>query len=204
MKSYRMKMPLVNLSDANEKQKVLLLLAKKENRMIPNMYGAMVNSPELLDTYMYGYKKFRSLNVFTSAEQEVILLTISAENNCSYCIAAHSLLADTVSKVPVQVTDSIRNNTKIPDEKLRGLSEFVSIMVNRRGLPEEIEVQEFFKLGYNETHILHIILAISVKTISNYTNHVFQTELDTVFKAREWSGYKISRGIVNYLFRRLK
>ena len=47
-------------------------------------------------------------------------------------------------------------------------------------------------------NILDVILAISVKTISNYTNHVFKTELDTVFKAREWSGYKVSRSIFNF------
>ena len=48
-----------------------------------------------------------------------------------------------------------------------------------------------------------IILAISIKTISNYTNHIFHTELDTVFKSREWKGYKATRGFIN-LFRRLE
>jgi AhpD family alkylhydroperoxidase len=103
MNSYKMKMSLVNLSDANDKQKDLLMLTKKENRMIPNMYRAMVNSPSLLDSYMHGYKKFRIESGFTPTEQEVVLLTISAENNCSYCMAAHSILADTVSKVPLEV-----------------------------------------------------------------------------------------------------
>lgn len=157
-----MKISLVNLSDANDKQKDLLMLTKKENRMIPNMYRAMVNSPGLLDSYMHGYKKFRIESGFTPTEQEVILLTISAENNCSYCMAAHSILADTVSKVPLEVTESIRNNTKISDDKLRGLSAFVSTMVNKRGLPDENEVQAFLNSGYAEGHILDIILAISV------------------------------------------
>lgn len=107
MNSYKMKMSLVNLSGANDKQKDLLMLTKKENRMIPNMYQAMVNSPGLLDSYMHGYKKFRIESGFTSTEQEVVLLTISAENSCSYCMAAHSMLADTVSKVPLEVTESI-------------------------------------------------------------------------------------------------
>jgi hypothetical protein len=42
------------------------------------------------------------------------------------------------------------------------------------------------------------ILPISVKTISNYVNHIFDTELDTVFKAREWKGYKITRDFLNF------
>jgi hypothetical protein len=31
-----------------------------------------------------------------------------------------------------------------------------------------------------------IILAIAVKTISNYSNHVFHTEVDPVFAACRW------------------
>ena len=57
MNSYKMKISLVNLSDANDKQKDLLMLTKKENRMIPNMYRAMVNSPGLLDSYVYRQQK---------------------------------------------------------------------------------------------------------------------------------------------------
>jgi hypothetical protein len=30
------------------------------------------------------------------------------------------------------------------------------------------------------------VLAIAVKTISNYTNHLFETAVDAPFKAREW------------------
>ena len=126
MKNYKMSTPLVELANANEVQKGLLLTAKKENKIIPNMYKAMVNSPVMLETYMYGNKKFRESGGFTSAEQEVVFLTISAENQCAYCMGAHSLLADTVSKVPVGVTEAIRNNTEIPHEKLRSLSEFTN------------------------------------------------------------------------------
>ena len=186
-----MKAPLVEVPNA-----------KKENKMIPNMYKAMVNLPALLDSYMYGYKKFREGGDFSSAEQEVVFLTIRAENNCVYCMGAHSLIADTISKVPVEVTEGIRNNSEIPPDKLKVLSEFTSIMVNKRGLPEAGEVQVFLNAGYTENHILSIILAISVKTISNYTNHVFHTELDTVFKSREWSGFKVTRKVVNF-FRKI-
>jgi AhpD family alkylhydroperoxidase len=147
---------------------------------------------------MHGYKKFRESGGFSPVEQEVVFLTISAENQCTYCMGAHSLLADTVSKVPVEVTEAIRNNTEIPHEKLRALSEFTSIMVNKRGIPSEEDVQKFLKVGYSEQHLMSIILAISVKTISNYVNHVFDTELDNVFKAREWKGYKVTRDFINF------
>jgi AhpD family alkylhydroperoxidase len=118
----------------------------------------------------------------------VVLLTISRENGCEYCVAAHSFLADKASNVPVDVTDAIRDNTEIPDNKFRALSLFTSIMVNKRGRPTDEDVQEFLAAGYTENQILSIILAISVKIISNYSNHIFHTEVDRLFASRQWSG----------------
>lgn len=199
---YKMQLPPIELATANEEQRALLENAQRELKMIPNMYKVMANMPGLLDTYRHGYSFIRKESGFTPAEQEVIFLTISAENNCTYCMGAHSFLADMISKVPVNVTDAIRDNTEIPHEKLRALSTFTSIMINKRGNPSLENVAQFFKEGYTEHHILSIILAIAVKTISNYTNHVFNTELDTPFKAREWKGYKIARSVVKFFERK--
>jgi len=46
-------------------------------------------------------------------------------------------------------------------------------------------------------------LAIFIKSISNYTNHIFHTELDTIFKSQEWKGYKVATRFINF-FRRLE
>jgi len=35
--------------------------------------------------------------------------------------------------------------------------------------------------------VLQIVLAIAVKTISNYTNHLFDTALDAAFQRRAWT-----------------
>ncbi len=196
-----MQLPLVQFDEASETQKELLTITRKEYKMIPNMYRAMANQPALLKSYMDAYKGFRTQSNFSSLEQEIVFLTISVENNCSYCMAAHSIIADLVSKVPPNITDAIRTGAEIPDAKLKSLQEFTSIMLNKRGNPSEEDVRLFFENGYNEKHILDIILAISIKTISNYTNHIFHTEIDSVFKIREWKTFKAVRNFTN-IFRR--
>jgi AhpD family alkylhydroperoxidase len=40
-----------------------------------------------------------------SVEQEVVFLTISRENECLYCMPAHSFVADKLPNVPTEVTD---------------------------------------------------------------------------------------------------
>lgn len=199
--TYKMQLPLVQFDEASETQKELLTITRKEYKMIPNMYRAMANQPTLLKSYMDAYKGFRTQSNFSSVEQEIVFLTISVENNCSYCMAAHSIIADLVSKVPPNITDAIRTGAEIPDAKLKSLQEFTSIMLNKRGNPSEEDVQLFFENGYNEKHILDIILAISIKTISNYTNHIFHTEIDAAFKIREWKTFKTVRNFTN-IFRR--
>ena len=159
---------------------------KKGLGFVPNMYQKMGNNSALLDAYTYSYNTFRVNSGFTPIEQEGVFLSVAYENNCEYCMAAHSFVADAISKVPENVTDAIRNDTSIPDNKLAELVKFTRTMVKTRGLPKVADVDDFLGAGYSEHRVLDIIQAISVKTISNYANHLFHTELDDVFKKREW------------------
>lgn len=184
---YQLKLPPRSIETADPKGRPLLEGARAKLGFVPNMYARMVNSPGLLDTYLKGYAAFRNDSGFTPPEQEVVFLTISRENGCEYCVAAHSFIADVMSKLSPEATEAIRNDASIPDAKLAALAAFVRAMVNSRGLPSEADVTAFLAAGYGERHILEIILAIAVKTISNYANHLFHTPLDAAFEGRRWS-----------------
>ncbi len=177
----------VTLDKADEAQKPLLETSQKQMGMIPNMYANMVNSPGVMETYAVGYDRFRKNSGFSPVEQEVVFVTISVANGCEYCAAAHSFLADNVSKVPTEVTDAIRDRKDIPDAKLNALAEFTRVMFDKRGYPSKADVQAFVEAGYEEKHVLEIILALAVKTLSNYSNHIFETEVDEMFSGRAWS-----------------
>lgn len=185
---FRMSLPPQTLNSESPRIRGVLEKAQKQVGFIPNMFAVMANSPGVLETYLTGYELFRKESGLTPAEQEVVLLTISRENGCHYCVAAHSVLADNVSGVPAEVTDAIRDGTPVPDPKLRALSEFTRTLLAKRGRPDRAEVDAFLAAGYTERHILEIILAVAVKTLSNWSNHVFETPVDEMFAAREWSG----------------
>ena len=183
---YRLTLSPKTLQNAEPKVRAILERAKGQVGFIPNMYAVMANSPGLLETYMDGYDRFRKDSGLTPAEQEVVFLTISRTNGCDYCVAAHSLIADRMSKVPPAVTEAIRDGRAIPDPKLAALSAFTDVLLTKRGLPSKAEVEAFLAAGYQERQILEVILAIAVKTLSNYSNHLFHTELDPAFVSREW------------------
>lgn len=183
---YKITLLPVSIDHADARARVLLEAARKQMGAVPNMYANMANFSAMFEIYSSGYGLFRQEGGFTPAEQEVVFLTISKENSCAYCLAAHSVVADMKSKVPVAVTDAIRNGTDIPDEKLKALSLFTAVMVNKKGRPSVADVAVFLSAGYTEQHILSVILAVAVKTISNYANHLFHTPVDPMFKSREW------------------
>jgi len=174
------------IESANKISGDIMDTAKKTFGFVPNMYSLMANNPALLDSYVYSYKSFRANSGFNPVEQEVILLSISYENECDYCMSAHSFVADKMSKVPEEVTDAIRNGEEIPDTKLAALSKYTRATVTKRGRVSEEDINQFLDAGYTKENILGVVTAIGLKTMSNYFNHITDTPLDDAFSERAW------------------
>lgn len=164
----------------------LLESVRKSIGMVPNLYAVMANSPGLLATYLDGYKRFRTETELTPAEQEVVFLTISRFNECTYCMAAHSFAADTISGTPVEITDAIRDDLPVADPRIAALARMTETLLQTRGNPTEAEVVLFRAAGFSDVQVLELVLAIAVKTVSNWTNHIFKTSVDDIFSSRAW------------------
>lgn len=159
---------------------------KKSLGFIPNMYVKMGANAALLDAYTYAYNSFRANSGFTPVEQEVVFLSVAYENNCEYCVAAHSFVGDMMTKVPAEVTNAIREGKQVPDVKLAALSKLTRSLTANRGNVSQAEIDAFLAAGYSEAHVLGIIAGIAVKTMSNYSNHNTDPELDAAFAGRVW------------------
>ena len=184
--TYKSDLNPVNIENANERQLKLLEQAKSVYKFIPNMQKSMANYPPLLESYLNGVSAFRMESGFSIIEQEIIFISISFENNCDYCVASHSLIAEIKAKMSKDLIHKLRNDEKLPDLKLNTLKEFSKHILTEKGYPKIEEVKRFIEIGYSETQVLAIIHAISLKTLSNYVNHIFHTELDTISKVWEW------------------
>jgi uncharacterized peroxidase-related enzyme len=183
----RLSLSPVTLENADPRAKAVLEKAKASVGFIPNMHAGMANSPGLLQAYFDGYTAFRVHSGFTPAEQEVVFLTISRENGCDYCMAAHSMIAEKVSKVPGDVLGALRSGASIADPRLAALSTFTSHMFTTRGRPTADGLKAFLSASYKEEQVLEIVLALAVKTLSNYANHVNNPKVDDAFAAYAWS-----------------
>jgi uncharacterized peroxidase-related enzyme len=182
----KLALPSQTIDSRQGSGKAMLEAAKAQMGFVPNMYANMVNSPGLLETYLLGYNRFRAESGFSSVEQEVVLLTISRFNACIYCMAAHSMIADRMSKVPADVLEPLRTGKPIPDARLDALSSFTHVLLEQRGNPTSAQLNDFKAAGYSDRQVLEIVLAIAVKTLSNYSNHLFHTEVDAPFQKYVW------------------
>lgn len=178
---YKLTTPPVDFDNADGLARNLLDGAKANLGFVPNMYLGMAINPGMLSTYLHGYDHFRKSGNFTPPEQEVVFLTVSRSNGCDYCTAAHSTIAVNKSGLSEANTQAVRDGTPIEDARLDSLASFTAHMWETRGMPSKAAASEFKAAGYGDAHILEIILALAVKTISNYANHVNHTDLDPAF-----------------------
>lgn len=182
MNTYRTKLGSIQYEEATGETKSIYDNILKGLGFIPNLYKNMANQPAVLKAYLQLSDLLKEINEFTPAEKDVIALAISKYNNCSYCIAVHTFSGKKMTNVPKNVLNAINYNIEIPDKKLGTLFQFVQETIKSRGFIDEKLANEFIEAGYNDKHILGIFLLISLKTLSNYTNHLFDTALDNEFK----------------------
>ncbi len=172
-------------ASAPEGARPLLEQASKTLGFVPNLYAGLAESPAALKAY-FDLSAALAKTQLTPVEQQVVLLVTSAENGCTYCVAAHSAIARNMVKVDAAVLEALRRQGPLPDPKLDALARFTRQMVQQRGWLDDSAVQAFLDAGYSRAHVLDVLVGVSMKTLSNYANHLLHTPLDDSFTAEHW------------------
>jgi uncharacterized peroxidase-related enzyme len=180
-----MKFTIHSKTTAPEGSRATLEATEKAIGFIPNLFGVLAESPAALDSYA-AINHALMKSGLNKIEQQVVAITVSTENNCPYCVAAHSALAHMV-KMPDEIIAGLRDRQSLPDPKLDALRSFVLAVLNNRGWAPEKEIEAFLNAGYSPQHILDVITIVAMKTLSNYVNHIAETPLDDRFASQRWS-----------------
>jgi alkylhydroperoxidase family enzyme len=169
---------------APEASKQLLASSKKNFGMIPGLHAVMAEAPGLLEAYKTVHNLFMDSS-FGKDELTVIWQSINVEHDCHYCVPAHTGIARGMG-VSDDITDALRNETPLPSDRLEALRTFTLSVVRDRGKVSDSGVQAFLDAGFTKRQVLEVILGVSQKVMSNYTNHLAHTPVDSVFKKFEW------------------
>ena len=164
----------------------------KKYGFVPNLYGVLAESPAAVQAYA-GINKALEQSALTPVEQQVVMLTVSAANNCTYCMGAHSTVAQMVH-MPEQVLVELRDQRDLSDAKLNALRLLVVAVLHHRGWVPEADLNQFTGAGYAKQHLLDVLTIVALKTLSNYVNHIAHTPLDPQFAAQAWKAKDATGG----------
>ncbi len=185
MATQQLQIPVQSIETAPAAARDLLKSAQGKLGFVPNLFGVLAHAPALLEGYLTLGSIFDRTSL-SPTERQVVLLATSFENECDYCMAAHTAIAG-MQKVDPAVIAALRDGLAIADPKLEALRNFTSEVVRMRGWPSEDATSRFAAAGYSHAQVLEVVLGVGLKTMSNYANHFAHTPLDPAFARAKWT-----------------
>ncbi|MCZ6641225.1 MAG: carboxymuconolactone decarboxylase family protein [Gammaproteobacteria bacterium] len=176
-----------NVYDENTapvESQTILARVRKSLGFLPNLFGVLAEAPTAVEAYGTLNELFMRSS-FTPQERHVVWFANIYENDCTYCMAAHTGIAN-LEKVPEEVIEAARSGKPYADNRLEALRQFTRSVVVNRGWVSDEELETFLAAGFNRQHVLEVVVGVAHKVISTYTNHIAKTPLDAAFKRNTW------------------
>jgi AhpD family alkylhydroperoxidase len=170
---------------APEKSKPVLEQLQQTFGLIPNVAGAMANSPELLKAFAGLFQQVHA-GTFTEAEIQTVLLTNAVTNACNWAVAFHTMLALGAGLEPAEV-EAIRARRLPADKRQAALSSLARKLIETRGHVGEDELTAFVEAGFERKQTLEILAIIAASAITNYAGTVADLPLEDFLQQHAWA-----------------
>ena len=157
----------------------------KKMGFVPSLYAVFAENPTVLNAYNQLSDQLGQSGL-TPLEQQIVTITASVENECHFCVAAHTTISEGAG-LDLDAIYAVREDRAIDDPKLEALRLFTKKTVIDRGFVSDADVDAFIAAGYTRANVLAVILGVALKVISNYTNHVAETPVNEAFEKHSWS-----------------
>ncbi|MBU2949019.1 carboxymuconolactone decarboxylase family protein [Zobellia uliginosa] len=165
-----------SIESAPEESKELLKYGEKKYGTVPNLFRYMAGAPASLEAYNSLFSIFAKTS-FSAGEQHLILLAASIVNDCAYCTAAHTR-ASKANGIPSSILNAVRKEKTLEDKRLNVLVNITKKLTETRGNIVESDLETFYNAGFTPENVMEIITGISLKTLSNYINHVTENVIN--------------------------
>lgn len=159
-----------DLENTTGEAKDILETINQAYGFIPNLFSYMAEAPVTIKAYMQLNQLLDETSI-PASQLQVALLAVSKEHDCDFCTVAHSAIGKGKG-AKQQSLDAVVNGETIADPQDKALVDVVLSMVRNRGWVSEEERQAFYAAGFSKAQYLEAVLIVTIKTLSNYTNHV--------------------------------
>lgn len=165
------------IETAPEGAKATLSKIKEGYGFVPNLFTYMAEAPTALEAYLNLNALIENTS-FTPGQQQIALLAASVENECDFCTTAHRAMGK-MKQANQQSLGALSTGSAIADSTDAALADFIQTVVKTRGRPGDEAIEKFLKAGFTKQQIFESMLIVSIKTLSNYTNHLTLPEANT-------------------------
>lgn len=143
---------------------------------IPNLFAYMAEAPTTIQAYL----QLNALIAETSlspAQAQLSLWVTSLENQCEFCATAHQAFAKKMG-VKTQTIEAVLQNKAIESPDDAALAAFTRAVVSKKGHLAATDVDAFLAAGFTKQQIMEVILVVTIKTLSNYINHLTHPDVN--------------------------
>lgn len=119
-------------------------------------------------------------------EQQVVLLTLAKHLNSRYDAVVHARLALDAGLSPKAV-DALLTGEPLPHERLQALVEATRQSYEERGWLDADTLKRFQERGVGQGELYEIFAFIGLKTLTSFTSHLSDPELDAPLRDVEAS-----------------
>lgn len=165
----------IDPKNAQGKSKELLETIAAKMGQVPNIFKIMAQAPAVLESYLKFSGALRE-GALDAKIQEKIALFIAQENQCQYCLAAHTTIGKIAGLDDQTMLDARRGEST--EAKERAVLTLAQKIHEQRGSVEDIDVQNAQQAGLNDTEILETLAHVALNTFTNYFNHLTDPEVD--------------------------
>lgn len=172
------------IDSAPEQSKPVLRQLQEAFGFVPNIAGAMAESPALISAFINLFQKVHS-GTFTEAQIQTLLLTNAVTNACTWAVAFHTALALHQGLTPADV-EAIREGRAPADRQHAALSILTKTAIDKRGHLDAHDVSQFLEAGFRLDQALEVVAVAAASTITNYVGSMTQPPLETQFQVHAW------------------
>jgi uncharacterized peroxidase-related enzyme len=160
---------------ASGEMKLVFDKVKEKAGKVINIFRAMGNAPNVLRAFLSLHGELGTGNL-DAAMREKIALACGEENECPYCLAAHTALAG-MQGVPADEMLTARK-FEADDPKEAAALVFTRELLRTKGHPKQSDVQALKDAGFTERQIVELVAVVCMNIFTNYFNHVADTDID--------------------------
>jgi AhpD family alkylhydroperoxidase len=177
--------PIHSIASAPARSQPALEQLQQTFGLIPNLAGAIANSPELIKAFVGLFQQVHA-GTFSEAEIQTLLLTNAVTNACTWAVAFHTMLA---LKEGVAAGDvaAIRDRGVPAERRLAALSSLARKLIETRGHVSEQDLAAFLDAGFRREQTLEILAASAASTITNYAGTIAQPPLEGFLQQHAWA-----------------